>query len=529
MLGKIQITVYKRERDVESIVNLLKRNRFYLGYLDPYLDVNKYLEYQERRGFQFAVVARADNKVVGHIALYLNGNQGVAQENEVYLSSAIIDTSYQRMMPSIGELYMLAMEEVMKRKYKVVICDTNKNNTASLYILRRLGGILLNAEPNMYNNYVVRIYTPIILETLGKKSIKEAVDEYGSFFEITHSLDKKKAKQQTELIEGKYVEQTYHLKEYLIEFFINIENQNMGKVYIRNYIQIELLQNDSILFIKSYQSLEIAISFYGKTNYVNTEQISLKEDGMYKIHILEKVKRIHIEFSVLTISLEIYPRPIQKEERMLICRQDKVFELDNGYLRFYKDGNPLFVEMWPCLTRPLLFGYLIPRKVNLKQEKIENNKYIVLEVKQAYIIHREYLFEPNKVKIHSYADIIEKTIIEPIFHIAFDNLKYKCSIITNNEIVNKKYDAINDRKYCNEEIIYEYFGKESYVENVMQEVLLTFENEEYRITTKENMYCFHQYNYIGFSFIKPSKILEKHIIKENVKVELGTIVIERRG
>ncbi len=358
---------------------------------------------------------------------------------------------------------------------------------------------------------------------------KEAVDEYGSFFEITHSLDKKKAKQQTELIEGKYVEQTYHLKEYLIEFFINIENQNMGKVYIRNYIQIELLQNDSILFIKSYQSLEIAISFYGKTNYVNTEQISLKEDGMYKIHILEKVKRIHIEFSVLTISLEIYPRPIQKEERMLICRQDKVFELDNGYLRFYKDGNPLFVEMWPCLTRPLLFGYLIPRKVNLKQEKIENNKYIVLEVKQAYIIHREYLFEPNKVKIHSYADIIEKTIIEPIFHIAFDNLKYKCSIITNNEIVNKKYDAINDRKYCNEEIIYEYFGKESYVENVMQEVLLTFENEEYRITTKENMYCFHQYNYIGFSFIKPSKILEKHIIKENVKVELGTIVIERRG
>ena len=85
MVKEIEFTIYDRERDVESVVNLLKRNKYYLGKLDPDLTAERYIEYQDRRGFQFAVVAKVDDEVIGHIALYLNGNQGLHKKNRLFL------------------------------------------------------------------------------------------------------------------------------------------------------------------------------------------------------------------------------------------------------------------------------------------------------------------------------------------------------------------------------------------------------------------------------------------------------------
>ena len=208
-------------------------------------------------------------------------------------------------------------------------------------------------------------------------------------------------------------------------------------------------------------------------------------------------------------------------------RKDLLLDKQTGYLRFLDGESPLFVEMWTCLTRPLLLGYLVPKKINLDVEQLENNKLKITEQKGGYSLHREYTFEEDKVTIHSYADVIEKTIIEPVYNIAMDNLDYECTIITEDATVVKKFNVRRDKKFSNEEIIHEYFGKESYTESPVKEVLLAFGDKKYRITTEEKMYCFQQFNYVGFKFVKPSEFLNEDVIKENALIELGTMVIER--
>ena len=88
-----------------SVVNLLKRNKYYLGKLDPDLTAERYIEYQDRRGFQFAVVAKVDDEVIGHIALYLNGNQGVAQKKQIILGTALVDAISEINAFHWGSLY----------------------------------------------------------------------------------------------------------------------------------------------------------------------------------------------------------------------------------------------------------------------------------------------------------------------------------------------------------------------------------------------------------------------------------------
>lgn len=529
MAKNIEFTLYNRERDIESVVSLLKRNKFYIGALDRDLTVEKYLKYQSRRGFQFAVVARIGNEVIGHIGAYINGNQEVFTEHQIYLGSAVVDAKYQRVMPSIGELYMFAMNEVIKRNYRVAICDALMTNTNSLYMIKRLGGVLTNGKPNMYNNYLLHIYTPAVFQTLGVKSLYEGIEKFGQLYDATPKLDKKRIREQVELIEGKYIKYVFNVKEGEFQFYINSKKINMGKVIVTDYASLELLENDSVISIVAQQDLGGRISFYAENEIEREEQVKLAKDKKLEFKVNENVTRIHVEFNELTATFDLFPcQEEQKENEYLpLGRKDLLFDKQTGNLRFFDGDKPLFVEMWTCLTRPILIGYLVPKRVTLDIEQLENNKYKITEQKKEYSIHREYTLEENRVIIRSYADVIERTIIEPIFSIALDDLDYECTIITEDATVQKKYNAKRDKKFCYEELIHEYIGKESYVESPVKEVHLTFGDKKYRVTTEDKMYCFQQFNYVGFKFVKPSEFLNEDVIKENALVELGTIVIER--
>ncbi len=528
MVKEIEFTIYDRGRDVESVVNLLKRNKYYLGKLDPDLTAERYIEYQDRRGFQFAVVAKVDDEVIGHIALYLNGNQGVAQKKQIILGTALVDARYQRLMPSIGALYMLAMETAIKNGYKVVICDTLKANMNSLYVLRRLGGVLLKNEPSIYGLYLLRIYTPLIIETLGSASIAEATKEFGQIYEVTKRLDKRTAKQKTELIDNKYVLQAYHVKEANYKFFVNIINENVGKILLDDYFQAVLLENDSKLAITAYQNLNVQLAFYEGGDKIKEEAVFLAEGEIKAIAIKKSIEKIRLGFSDSDTTFYMYPRPnIQKEQKYLQgSSAEQILDLQTGYLRFFKEGNPLFVEMWPCITRPLLFGYLVPKEIALIQEKLEENRYRITEESKKYTLYREYTFEENRVRIDTYADIFEEIIREPVFHLAFDDLSYNCTIVTESEIVNKSYNDKDYRAYC-DEIIYEYFGNEDYTKSFVKKVEVVFGHEKYEIVSDQDIYCFHQYNYLGFRFRKQSDVLEKNIVSGSTRIQLGTITIER--
>ena len=109
---------------------------------------------------------------------------------------------------------------------------------------------------------------------------------------------------------------------------------------------------------------------------------------------------------------------------------------------------------------------------------------------------------------------------------AFDDLSYNCTIVTESEIVNKSYNDKDYRAYC-DEIIYEYFGNEDYTKSFVKKVEVVFGHEKYEIVSDQDIYCFHQYNYLGFRFRKQSDVLEKNIVSGSTRIQLGTITIER--
>ena len=56
---------------------------------------------------------------------------------------------------------------------------------------------------------------------------------------------------------------------------------------------------------------------------------------------------------------------------------------------------------------------------------------------------------------------------------------------------------------------------------------VVFGHEKYEIVSDQDIYCFHQYNYLGFRFRKQSDVLEKNIVSGSTRIQLGTITIER--
>lgn len=527
MKNGTEIVVYNEEEDASLVVELLNRNNFYLGKLDKKLNVERFLEFQHRRGQLFAVVAKYDGKAIGYIGGYLSGNQMVTKKYEVYLGTTLIDHSYQRFMPSIGKFYFFAMEELIKRGYRIAIADVFRTNMTSLYMLRRFGFLLTNSEPNIYDNFFLRNYIPAFFMAICAENIRDATEKYGTLFSVAPPIDKQEARDEDRIVDGKYVKQTFKISEKYYTFYMNIYSQYVCKISIKDYLKIDPLNKCMGYSLETFDNCSVEISVFNSMGGCVKSNYSLKKSEKVEIKLLENAERVLFKFNDLDMMLQLYPNMDMEssETFMLEVKNDIAFDSETGYLKYADGDKGILTEMWPCFSRPFLFGYLEPRKFNLKYSKTAENKFLLYEEKENYTLYREYTFEDKNVSIYSYADVREKTIVEPIFHVAFDNLDYSCTIITENETISKTFSK-KDKSYCDEVLLHEYFGDEKYTESILKEIIVTFPNSKFRITSERDMYCFYQFNYIGFRFVRPSEVLDTKITAENERVDLGRIKIE---
>ena len=79
------------EEDADAVADLMVRNHFWMGRIDPQLNGRKLLDYQEENGVLFGVVGKAEQRAVSYVAGYRKGSQRVCTKRQILMSGLVID------------------------------------------------------------------------------------------------------------------------------------------------------------------------------------------------------------------------------------------------------------------------------------------------------------------------------------------------------------------------------------------------------------------------------------------------------
>lgn len=529
MKEKIQYVFYE-EKDTEKLLEMLKRNNFYLARLKPTITPEKFLKVQRKRGFMFAGVAKVGDEVVSYMAVYHNGGLKIAKPNQVYVSSMLIDQKYQRSLFTLMDLYSVVMSEILRRGYTDVVAEVNYTNLQSLFLLRKFGFILMNNEADMYENLVLHNYIYGLIKLAGVDNFTDLnVNNTVSYLLL---VNKKAAKDADPVLYGKYIEQKYKCQTGIMTVLINIHTGYACGIEFENVIRVYPVDGESghyVLENKKNRIQEIKCQRTEKGNVIE-EELQLEASEQREIITDKDALKLAFYGEELEFPINLYPEQDvsgEEEEKIVDFFKEKQLDLNTGFLKIYQEEKLLLQEMWPCITYPYLVGNIIPKKYDLTCKKRQEGEVLVTEETEQFTLHRVYQTSEVCVKIHTYAEIKDETIpVDPIFHFMLDDLTYQCTFTTNKQELVKKYDP-EDRVFCNEEVIYQDFVEEPFTKELLQEVVIQYGERVFKITMEKPGTCFYQFNYIGFKLYEKSDEYQAGWELKDGIVDFGTFTLEK--
>lgn len=528
MKEKIQYVFYE-EKDTEKLLEMLKRNKFYLARLKPTITVEEFLEVQRKRGFLFAGVAKVGEEVISYMAVYHNGCLKIAKSNQVYISSMLIDREYQRALFTLMDLYSVVMSEILRRGYTDVVAEVNYTNLQSLFLLRKFGFILMNNKEDLYENLVLHNYIFGLIKLAGVDNITDLnVNNTVSYLPL---INKKAAKEEDQVYYGKYIEQKYKCLTGKMTVLINIHTGYACGIEFENVIRAYTVNGESGHYMITNKKNSNLVLRYERTENgkVIKEEMQLASAEERELVLGTEVEKIALFGEDLEFPIHLYPREDvsgEEEERTVAFNENQKLYLNTGFLEIYEDEKLKMQEMWPCITYPYLVGNLIPKMYNLTCENRSDGEVVVTEETEQFTLIRVYQAGQGGMRIHTYAKLKDETmLVDPIFHFMLGDLTYECRITTAEQEVVKKYDP-EDKVFCNEEVIYQDFIEEPFTKELLQEIGITYADKKYKITMDKPGTCFYQFNYIGIKVCKQSAEWENGWkIKDSV-VDFGTITLE---
>lgn len=528
MKEKIQYVFYE-EKDTEKLLEMLKRNKFYLARLKPTITVEEFLEVQRKRGFLFAGIAKVGEEVISYMAVYHNGCLKIAKPNQVYISSMLIDREYQRALFTLMDLYSVVMSEILRRGYTDVVAEVNYTNLQSLFLLRKFGFILMNNKEDLYENLVLHNYIFGLIKLAGVDNITDL--NVNNTVSYLPQINKKAAKEEDLVYYGKYIEQKYKCQTGKMTVLMNIHTGYACGIDFENVIRAYTVNGESGHYMITNKKDSNLVLRYERTENgkVIKEEMQLAPMEEQELVLGAEVEKIALFGEDLEFPIHLYPREdvsVEEEERIVSFEEDQKLYLNTGFLEIYQDEKLKIQEMWPCITYPYLVGNLIPKKYNLAYENRSNREVVVTEKTEQFALTRVYQAEKGCIKIHTYAKLEDEAmLVDPIFHYMLEDLTYECRITTVEQEVVKKYDP-EDKVFCNEEVIYQDFIEESFTKELLQEIVITYADRKYKITMDKSGTCFYQFNYIGIKVYKQSAEWGNGWkIKDSV-VDFGTITLE---
>lgn len=513
------------DEDLDEFIVFLRKNQYYFLKHDIGMKKEQFVDLQKKRGYMFSVVTKNKGKIVAHIAAYRGGGQKICKKHQVFLSTMVIDKGYRNAMFSIPFMYSYMMQELTGMGYTDILCECGESNMTSLRMIRKFGGIMLDAKTEMYHNYLMHNY----LLGIGHLSGPELIETTSESFSFLPVIKRQFAVQGCPVVENRYIWQDFHFNKNEVSVCINIHTGYVCGLKIHEMLSI----------IPSGNSFDITYFPCGKEN---VELIIWKDEKRQSERVLSTKKedylRIKIDGSFNKIqwinhnngmNFVLYPAMDKTAPEVTFVKlaDDLWFEKSTGKLRFFQENEAKICEMLPSFTYPYNIGYLQPEERTISIEK-EQYEYVITQQTDTFVLKRRYHQEGTGMKISTQVKFFEDAHFEPLFNIFMEDLSYHCEIhLLNGEIVEKESDFARDNATGNEEVIFADFRKEPYSKEPIAYILLHYNSVDIKIEMQKRCRCFHQYNYIGIVPIAGWNEEKIRCLETGEFINLGDIYISK--
>lgn len=462
----------------------------------------------------FSVVAEKEHDLIGFLAVYKTGCQRIAMENEVFISSFLIDKKYRNAYYTLYDMFLFAVEEIIKRGYTIISSEVTYDNTLSLHILKKVGFVLLDNVPDIYNNFVLHNYVYGMTRLLEIDSNKDK----STLLKLLPYVKRKELLKTNDTISKKLVWQTYILPCGLSNVLFEINSGNPVGIEITNKFKCIPNMKSSCCYM-----------LYNLSNETQNIHISSEE---YRITItLEAHTRKQIEIPTQYKRLKILLKNLNYKFNLDVMKSynniDSIKKLNNSFKIDYKTGvlsiinkNLKLREIWPSLTSPYLTAGIIPNSfAKSDYYQINSNEFALIEKRNNIVIKRIYLYNEDCILISTYYNSLAPIKIDPFYQIVLDDLNYTCEFKLNDKMLySTKYDS-KDRNSYTEEIMFENFKHNGNAFNDV-EAIIKYNDIKYNIIFPKNTKIFLNCNCI--------------VVRQNINatkpnddfIHLGNIVIK---
>jgi len=159
-------TIYRllEARDSADAAELMRRNGFFFGKLDPQLSTERYDLLQKLKGYLFGVGAEISGKLAAIICVYRAGADRSANSHQVFASALLVDAAYRTRLYSFTEMYRLMLRHLRESMPQVreILLEVYRENLPSLYMQRMFGSVLLDETMPNPEELFIHNYAPAI-------------------------------------------------------------------------------------------------------------------------------------------------------------------------------------------------------------------------------------------------------------------------------------------------------------------------------------------------------------------------------
>lgn len=519
-MSKIKYTFYDEKNDTNSVVDLMKRNQFGLAKFDSNLTVEKFIDYQQKKGTIFAVVGKKDGEIISYVAAYRTGAQCVMKDNQVYVGRLIIDKKYRMNLFSVKDMFALVIEELVDRGYNDFICKIKKENIASFYMMRKLGFVIIDEKQTLFDFYVLHNY----LMSVGKLFNQKNYINRNNLAYSMQKLDKHQLYRSEKIINQRFIHMDSKSSKRNYFICVDIRSGNIAGLYLKD-MKIKIWPEDSdfksYCFENSNSILrQCTIEFVNKKKERSIKEMSSFQESFALAEDIETMTlKIAGDMDTYTFRIAEMRQFSNINPSSSISFAPFTFEKDSGFLAI----APYFKEMWPHVCAPYMEGIVEPNRKKKLNIETKDQSLLIKEEKEDYFLLRQYIFNQNQIEIKTVVTNVSDGKIQPMFQFALYDLSYDLNIyLEDGTMANRRYDP-EERSSVNDELIFVDFMQKDYSKKKVERIEMIFQSNpkiKYRIRFQKAVRCFCQVNYLGI-------IYDETVYKNKKEIDFGSILIEQ--
>lgn len=494
-MSKITYEFYS-ENDADTVAELMRRNRFWIGKYNTNLDGNTLREYQSKKGFVFGIVGKSDDKVITYVAAYRYGSQRICKQNQIIMSGLIIDNKYRMAIFSISQMFKMLLFKCVELGFNDIISEVNVSNKVSLSMMKKTGFLALDDTPTVFGEYVLHNYMPSLLRFFDSKDIENPSQSI-------MSIDRKKQTQKPNFISPNTISIVWNARGLNYEFLINVETGEAVGVHCHGRYKLLRVNDDTIYYHNCVNEnctskLKIATEF---SNEAYTEEFVCQGEA-------------YIKMPAGTRSIKLYPETepdgfcffarnyVCSDKKEEIINKLQVYDCNSGYLYF---DNKALCELWPCIDYPYLESPITPNynkqlNTTISRNRITKDKIVALHTTEHHLLKRVYEISPNKTIISTEltpnnGNRLDN--IDPIFHLSVDSSNGE--IILSNKEKSYAY-SLSNKQNVFAELIFEDFKNDYSVETRFTSITFKIDGTTYVLEADLPFYAIANMNYVVIRF-----------------------------